>query len=96
VLFDGVRIYIKLEPMYINNTRGLCGTYNFMSSDDFYPPNGFPESDVVSFTDSYKPDITCQTPVQSQPCDNYIAVNKIFFLNDNFSILKLFRSLFLK
>jgi hypothetical protein len=74
VLFDGVRVYIKLDPIYIDNTRGLCGTYNFKSSDDFYPPNGFIESDVVSFTDSYKPDITCLTPIQNQPCENFIAV----------------------
>lgn len=78
ILFDGVRIYITLDPMYIDNVRGLCGTFNFKSSDDFLPPSGFIESDVFSFVDSYKTDISCETPKQNQPCENFIAV-RIFF-----------------
>lgn len=63
--------------MFVDNTRGLCGTYNFKATDDFLPPNGFPESKVSSFADSYKIDLDCNTPAQQKPCETFIAVSII-------------------
>jgi hypothetical protein len=73
-LFDGIRVKITLEPIYVGNTRGLCGTYNFKISDDFVNTDGYVETDVYNFADGYKnyADQTCTTPQQSDPCtDNF-------------------------
>src|SRR5579871_1147003 len=35
IQFDGIRAYIRLDPLFVNNTRGLCGTYDFNSQNDF-------------------------------------------------------------
>lgn len=75
ILFDGIRVYITVDPLFLNNIRGLCGTYNYKSSDDFMPPNGFIESDIISFVDSYKLDESCETPKQIAPCDTFPSVN---------------------
>lgn len=75
ILVDSMRVYIKLDPIYMENTRGLCGTFNSKSTDDWMPPNGFPESDVVAFADSYKSEALCETLPQVKPCEMYIAVS---------------------
>ena len=78
IVFDSLRVYIKLDPMYIENVRGLCGTFNSKTGDDWMPPNGFPETDVVPFADSYKVNALCETKLQSKPCEIFYAVY-IFF-----------------
>ena len=84
ILVDGLRVYIQLDTQFIGNTRGLCGTYNFKSSDDFYPPSGFIEADVFSFADSYKNDMGCTTPTQHSRCEHFIAVRIHIFIMINF------------
>jgi hypothetical protein len=80
IWFDGWRVYIRLDQRYIGNVRGLCGTYNFKSSDDFTPPNGIVESDVYSFANSYKLDLSCNSPNQHSPCEQHISVREFFFI----------------
>ncbi len=80
IWFDGMRISIRVGQRFIGNTRGLCGTYNFKSSDDFYPPSGFIESDLFSFVESYKNDPNCNTPIQHSPCEQLIAVSTFFLI----------------
>lgn len=72
---DSMRVYIRLQPIYIGNVRGLCGTYNFKTSDDWMPQNGFVENDLVSFVDAYKQDFACETHPPIKPCEIFIAVN---------------------
>lgn len=77
VLYDGNRIYIKLEPIFAYNTRGLCGTFNYKSTDDFLPPSGIVETGIAAFADSYKTEYACSTPKQTNPCEENIAVSRI-------------------
>ena len=76
VLFDGSKLYITVDPIFQDNTRGLCGTYNFNSADDFTSPQGFIETDILDFTDSYKSDSlsqNCQSPYQFDPCEDLLS-----------------------
>lgn len=74
ILVDSMRVYIKLDTIYFDNVRGLCGTFNSKSSDDWMPPNGFPESDLIAFVDSYKINSLCETGQQIKPTDIYYDV----------------------
>lgn len=87
ILLNRNQIYIRLEAKYLENTRGLCGTFNYKSSDDFYPPDGFIETNLISFVESYKTNSYCKTPIQNSPCSTFIAVNKIY-LNNYFNVSK--------
>ncbi len=80
VLFDGLRIYVKLDPFYTQNTRGLCGTYNYKSVDDFALPIGIAATEINEFVDAYKTDDTSITPPQVEPCEENIAVGIALFL----------------
>ena len=75
ILFDGIKVYISMEPVFANKIRGLCGTYSFKSSDDFTTPEGFIESDANAFADTYKMSTdTCIAPTQTHPCESSISV----------------------
>lgn len=78
VLYDGIRAYITLDPLFIDNTRGLCGTYNFKSDDDFLPPDGFTETNVTAFADDYATELCGEEPDQTPPCETFIIVNLFF------------------
>ena len=73
-MYDGIRLYITLDPIYIDKVRGLCGTYNYNWLDDLTAANNIIETNTVLFSDSYKvvPDTT--TPSQTNPCDTMITV----------------------
>ncbi len=88
ILSDSFRIYIRLDPIYAFNTRGLCGTFNFKTSDDFLSQSGLPETDPVSFADSYKIEYNCTTPKSSEPCRDQIAVS--YIKNNLFRIVLIF------
>ncbi|XP_077978948.1 SCO-spondin-like [Glandiceps talaboti] len=49
---DGMRAYIKLNPSYVNKVQGLCGTFDYIQSNDFETRDG----DISDFTfaNSYK------------------------------------------
>lgn len=70
-----MRIYIKLDQLFVNNVRGLCGTYNYKSSDDFSLPSGIVESEVNEFVNAFKLSDICVTPIQRDTCEIFVAVS---------------------
>jgi hypothetical protein len=66
-----------MDPIFMDNIRGLCGTLNFKMNDDFLSPGGFVESDLLSFTDSYKVG-ECIAPAQINPCELSISVQYFY------------------
>lgn len=74
VQFDGIRAYIRLDPSYVNNTRGLCGTFDFNSQNDFLTHISIVETDIKTFVDDYKTDLACVTPPQQHPCEQFSNV----------------------
>lgn len=74
IQFDGVRAYIRLDPSYVNNTRGLCGTYDFNSQNDFLTHISIVETNIQTFADDYKTDNACSTPAQQHPCQQNVVV----------------------
>ena len=78
VIFDGIRIFIKLNGVFINKVRGLCGTLNYKYQDDFLAPNNMIESSVLSFSEFYKTYSNSITPPQTSPCENTDVKNLKF------------------
>jgi hypothetical protein len=70
-----------LGPSFINQTRGLCGTFNFITRDDYQTPNGLVETNLISFADAYKISQTCTTPLQTTSCSLFPAVSYIKMKN---------------
>jgi hypothetical protein len=77
IYFDGFRVYITLGPSFVNQTRGLCGTYNYITRDDYQTPNGLIETNLIGFADAYKISSTCTTPSQTTTCSLFPAVSQI-------------------
>ena len=97
IYFDGFRVYLTLQTSFLNQTRGLCGTFNFVTRDDYLTPNGLIETNLIGFADAYKISQTCTTPSQTSSCSLFPAVrdfesigdeNFMFFFFD-FSRMKL-------
>ena len=84
VQFDGIRAYIRLDPSYVNNTRGLCGTFDFSSQNDFLTHISIVETDIKTFVDDYKTDATCSTPSQQHPCEQFSNVCIVKMAEDIF------------
>jgi von Willebrand factor type D domain len=74
IQFDGMRTYIRLDPLYVNNTRGLCGTYDFNSQNDFLTHISIIETNIKTFAEDYKLNAACQTPTQLHPCQQNVVV----------------------
>ncbi|CAF1517468.1 unnamed protein product, partial [Didymodactylos carnosus] len=70
VHFDGLRVYITLQPSFVNQVRGLCGTYNFITNDEFLTLNGLTETNIETFANAYKTFGDCSVPDQINPCLN--------------------------
>ena len=69
------RIYVRLDPYYINRVRGLCGN-NDGNPQDFYARNGL-VGPKVDFIESYEhPDCPAGgiTEDDANPCDMSIGV----------------------
>ncbi|CAG4913028.1 unnamed protein product [Colias eurytheme] len=60
----GLRAYVKLDPMWRNRVKGLCGNFNGDNRDDFQTPSGggLAESSALLFADSWKLKPTCPKP----------------------------------
>ncbi|CAL8327457.1 unnamed protein product [Arctogadus glacialis] len=54
-----LQVYVTLEQSYKTKTRGLCGNYNMMLSDDMKTPQGIVEGTASSFGNSWKANPTC-------------------------------------
>jgi hypothetical protein len=74
IYFDGFRVYITLGSSFINQTLGLCGTFNYVTRDDYQTPNGLIETNLIGFVDAYKISSTCTTPSQTSSCSLFPAV----------------------
>lgn len=77
IYFDGFRVYINLQTSFLNRTRGLCGTFNYVTRDDYQTPNGLIETNLIGFADAYKASQTCTTPSQTTSCSLFPAVRSM-------------------
>ena len=67
VFWDGKRTaHIRLPESFKTKTKGLCGTYNDDSSDDFLDFDGNLQSSVQPFADSYISN-DCQPTAYNRP-----------------------------
>lgn len=71
---------------FINQTRGLCGTFNYVTRDDYQTPNGLIETNLVGFAQAYTISQTCTTPSQTTSCSLFPAVRIKDKLKDSFKI----------
>ncbi|XP_029909386.1 mucin-2 [Myripristis murdjan] len=55
-----MQVYVTLEQSYKMKTRGLCGNYNMVLSDDMKTPQGMVEGTASSFGNSWKASHMCQ------------------------------------
>ncbi|XP_022121224.2 hemocytin [Pieris rapae] len=62
----GLRAYVKLDSMWRNRVKGLCGNYNGDTRDDFQTPSGggLAETSPLLFADSWKLKATCPKAVE--------------------------------
>jgi len=84
IQFDGLRVYIRLDSLFVDKTRGLCGTYDFNSANDFVTLASIVEPDIKTFIDYYKVKTECTTPTQDNPCRLYANVcsfNKLLLIS---------------
>uniref|UniRef100_A0A8C3X1E6 Otogelin n=1 Tax=Catagonus wagneri TaxID=51154 RepID=A0A8C3X1E6_9CETA len=71
VLYDreGLRLYLQVDPRWVEDTIGLCGTFNGNTQDDFLSPVGVPESTPQLFGNSWKTLSACSPLVSGSPLD---------------------------
>uniref|UniRef100_A0A3P8U5C0 VWFD domain-containing protein n=1 Tax=Amphiprion percula TaxID=161767 RepID=A0A3P8U5C0_AMPPE len=55
-----MQVYVSLEQSYRAKTRGLCGNYNMVLSDDMKTPQGIIEGTAATFSNSWKANLMCQ------------------------------------
>ncbi|XP_068580289.1 mucin-2-like [Cebidichthys violaceus] len=55
-----MQVYVSLEQSYRAKTRGLCGNYNMVLSDDMKTPQGIVEGTAVMFSNSWKANLMCR------------------------------------
>ncbi|XP_045433849.1 otogelin [Pipistrellus kuhlii] len=71
VLYDreGLRLYLRVDQRWVEDTVGLCGTFNGNTQDDFLSPVGVPESTPQLFGNSWKTLSACSPLVSGSPLD---------------------------
>ncbi|XP_066109952.1 otogelin [Saccopteryx bilineata] len=71
VLYDrqGLRLYLQVDQRWVEDTVGLCGTFNGNTQDDFLSPVGVPESTPQLFGNSWKTLSACAPLVPGSPLD---------------------------
>ncbi|CAH2325671.1 otogelin [Pelobates cultripes] len=77
LLYDwsGLRLYLKLDGRWHDDTIGLCGTFNGNTEDDFLSPAGVPESTPQLFGNAWKISSACGSeyfPSSLDPCDVHL------------------------
>ncbi|KAG5886861.1 hypothetical protein JTB14_017666 [Gonioctena quinquepunctata] len=79
----GTRVYVKVDPRWKDNTKGLCGNYNDNEADDFQTPSGgLTEVSTNIFGDSWRLQSYCPDALevtdtcQSRPDRKVWAVKK--------------------
>ncbi|XP_074192196.1 otogelin isoform X1 [Rhinolophus sinicus] len=71
VLYDreGLRLYLQVDQRWVEDTVGLCGTFNGNTQDDFLSPVGVPEGTPQLFGNSWKTLSACSSLVPGSPLD---------------------------
>ncbi|XP_003781570.1 otogelin [Otolemur garnettii] len=71
VLYDreGLRLYLQVDQRWVEDTVGLCGTFNGNTQDDFLSPVGVPESTPQLFGNSWKTLSACSPLIPGSPLD---------------------------
>ncbi|XP_075403820.1 otogelin [Tenrec ecaudatus] len=71
VLYDreGLRLYLQVDQRWVEDTVGLCGTFNGNTQDDFLSPVGVPESTPQLFGNSWKTLSACSPLAAGSPLD---------------------------
>ncbi|KAM6158513.1 otogelin [Rhynchocyon petersi] len=71
VLYDreGLRLYLQVDRRWVEDTVGLCGTFNGNTQDDFLTPVGVPESTPQLFGNSWKTLSACSPLTPGSPLD---------------------------
>ncbi|MEQ2279610.1 hypothetical protein AMECASPLE_011227 [Ameca splendens] len=54
-----MQVYISLEQSYKSKTRGLCGNFNMILSDEMKTPQGIVEGTAATFSNSWKANVMC-------------------------------------
>uniref|UniRef100_A0A8C4F7I0 Mucin-2 n=1 Tax=Dicentrarchus labrax TaxID=13489 RepID=A0A8C4F7I0_DICLA len=55
-----MQVYVSLDQSYRAKTRGLCGNYNMILSDDMKTPQGIVEGTSATFCNSWKASRACR------------------------------------
>ncbi|XP_062277536.1 mucin-2-like [Scomber scombrus] len=55
-----MQVYVSLEQSYKSKTRGLCGNYNMILSDDMKTPQEIVEGTAITFSNSWKANSVCE------------------------------------
>ncbi|XP_060891510.1 mucin-2-like [Labrus mixtus] len=65
-----MQVYVTLEQSYRAKTRGLCGNYNMVLSDDMKTPQGIVEGTAAAFINSWKANLMCRDREErlDEPC----------------------------
>ncbi|XP_078804782.1 uncharacterized protein muc2.1 isoform X2 [Oryzias latipes] len=65
-----MQVYITLEESYKAKSRGLCGDFNMVLSDDMRTPQGIVEGTAGSFANSWKANLMCSDTEErlDDPC----------------------------
>ena len=66
----GMRVYIKLDPVYKGKVCGLCGDYDNKADNDFRSRNDLIEDTALAFANSWKTSQSCPdlTKEPTDPC----------------------------
>ncbi|XP_036060023.1 LOW QUALITY PROTEIN: otogelin [Onychomys torridus] len=77
VLYDpeGLQLYLQVDQRWVEDTVGLCGTFNGNTQDDFLSPVGVPESTPQLFGNSWKMLSACSPLVPGSlldPCEVHL------------------------
>ncbi|XP_027128683.1 mucin-2 [Larimichthys crocea] len=65
-----MQVYVRMDQSYKAKTRGLCGNYNMVLSDDMKTPQGIVEGTAATFCNSWKANGLCQDREErlNDPC----------------------------
>ncbi|NXI48545.1 OTOG protein, partial [Galbula dea] len=77
ILYDreGLRLYLRADGRWKDDTVGLCGTFNGNMEDDFLSPVGVTESTPELFGNTWKTSSACilvHDSSQMDPCDIHL------------------------
>ncbi|KAM9854785.1 mucin-5B [Aulostomus maculatus] len=76
-----MQVYVSLEQSYRTKSKGLCGNYNMVMSDDMKTSQGIVEGTAATFVNSWKAKRTCQDITErfNDPCS--LSEENAFYAN---------------